>query len=158
VSAGPPRVEVARADDLDALLALEEAGASHPWTRAHFTAALADAATRVLVVRDAEGGGLLALGVFQRAADEVEIHDVAVAPRARRRGLARALLGQALGEAARAGARAAFLEVRASNHAARALYARLGFVEAGRRRGYYREPDEDALLLRLNLEFAGGKC
>jgi ribosomal-protein-alanine N-acetyltransferase len=146
-----PPFECAGPSDRDALLALEQRSAAHPWTSAHFDAALADEGTRVFVLRAPGAGGISAFCVLARAADEVEVHDVAVAPEARRRGLARALLAHALRDAARSGARVAFLEVRASNVAARALYACLGFVETGRRRAYYREPEEDALLLRLDL-------
>jgi ribosomal-protein-alanine N-acetyltransferase len=157
-----PSPETAGAHDLDALVALERACASHPWTRAHFDAALRSPGTRVTVLRGAAGEpALVALCVVARAADEVEIHDVAVHPVARRRGFARRLLTQALAEAARAGARTAFLDVRASNRAARALYAGLGFAPAGRRRGYYRAPEEDALVLRLelrSLEFTQAAC
>jgi ribosomal-protein-alanine N-acetyltransferase len=53
--------------------------------------------------------------------------------------------------AAAAGARRAFLEVRESNAGARAFYSKMGFVEAGRRKNYYREPAEDALLLSRTL-------
>lgn len=145
-----PQFERAGPADLDALLALEQASAVHPWTRAHFAAVLDDERTRVFVLRD-RAGGLLAFCVLALAADEVEVHDVAVAPAARRRGLARALMEHALRDAAGRGARRAFLEVRASNRPARALYARLGFAPTGRRRAYYREPEEDAVL--LSLEF-----
>lgn len=79
--------------------------------------------------------------------DELHVLDVAVAPDARRQGLARLLLGLALRTGARAGARVALLEVRAGNAAALALYESLGFRAAGRRREYYRSPVEDALLL-----------
>lgn len=162
--AEPLSLETAGAADLDALVALERACATHPWTRAHFSDALQSPTTRVLVLRAGARSGereLVALCVVARAADEVEIHDVAVHPDARRCGLARRLLGHALAEAARGGAQAAFLEVRASNLAARTLYGGLGFREVGRRRGYYRAPDEDALVFRLdlrNLEFSGGAC
>ena len=82
------------------------------------------------------------------AADEGEIANLAVAPDAQRRGLGGRLLDGALAEAERRGARVLYLEVRESNRAARALYGSRGFEEAGRRRGYYRRPVEDALLLR----------
>lgn len=159
-SDAPARVESAAEGDLDALVALERLCASHPWTRAHFAAALAQPTTRVFVAR-ADDGAPAALCVVAHAADEVEVHDVAVHPAARRRGLGRRLLEHALGAAARAGARTAFLEVRAANAAARALYAALGFVCVGERPGYYRDPDENAVIMRLdlrNLEFSGGAC
>ena len=80
------------------------------------------------------------------AADEAEILDLAVALSFRRRGVGRRLVGEALAWAGRQGARQCWLEVRASNAAARAFYRALGFREQGRRPRYYRNPEEDALL------------
>ena len=85
------------------------------------------------------------------AADEAEILTLAVAPEARRQGLARALLAEAARHAAAAGASALFLEVALRNTAARALYAGAGFAEVGRRRRYYADGD-DALVMRRILE------
>jgi len=88
------------------------------------------------------------------AAGEAEILTLAVAPTARRRGLGHALVTIAASHAQQSGAQALFLEVALSNIAARALYAQLGFTEAGRRKGYYARqgsPPEDALILRSNL-------
>ena len=84
-------------------------------------------------------------------AGELHINNVAVRPECRRWGMARSLLETAISEAARAGAHAAFLEVRAGNEAAQALYKRCGFSVAGRRAGYYVEPPEDALVMNLSL-------
>ena len=81
--------------------------------------------------------------------DEMTLLALAVPPAARRQGIARALHQPAL-EALRPAL--AFLEVRASNHAAQALYRSLGYRDSGRRRDYYPNPDgsrEDALVMRL---------
>lgn len=93
-----------------------------------------------------EGGMILA----RVAADEAEILTLAVMPAVRRRGLAAALLRQAMETARTRGAAAMFLEVAAANQAACALYLAEGFVQAGRRRGYYRE-GVDALILRATI-------
>jgi [ribosomal protein S18]-alanine N-acetyltransferase len=79
--------------------------------------------------------------------DEVHINNVAVRPAFRLRGIGGALLGSVLKEGSRMGARSAILEVRAANMAAQALYARQGFRVMGRRRGYYTDPPEDALVM-----------
>ena len=83
-----------------------------------------------------------------RAADEAEILNLCVAPAARRSGSGRALVRAILRRVAALGARAAYLEVRQSNHAARRLYESEGFAPVGRRRAYYRRPVEDAIVLR----------
>lgn len=91
--------------------------------------------------------------VVRHAADEAEILSLGVVPEYRRRGLARALVLAAAQYVHRAGAQALFLEVEDTNIGARALYARLGFAEAGRRPAYYRTCDSvaDALVLRRCL-------
>ena len=86
--------------------------------------------------------------------DEAEILTLAVRPSARRAGLGARLVEAAVVRAAALGAERMFLEVAEGNGAARALYARNGFVEMGRRRGYYSHADgrrEDALTLVLNF-------
>lgn len=85
------------------------------------------------------------------AEGEWEIENVAVAGAARRRGLGSRLLGEFLNLARSRGGKHIFLEVRASNHAARALYQKWAFVEAGTRKSYYQDPLEDALILRFSF-------
>jgi ribosomal-protein-alanine N-acetyltransferase len=84
------------------------------------------------------------------AADEAEILTLAVAPEARRTGLGRALLDAACEAARAAGAVRLFLEVSATNQAARALYDAAGFQQIGRRRRYYAD-GSDALTMSLTL-------
>jgi ribosomal-protein-alanine N-acetyltransferase len=94
-----------------------------------------------------EPAGICAYCAFRLVLDEMHVMTVAVAPKERRRGLARRLLGFALRRAARNGARTAFLELRAGNREALGLYESLGFRPHSRRRAYYQEPVEDALVL-----------
>src|SRR5687768_5537110 len=82
-------------------------------------------------------------------ADELHINNVAVRHEYRRLGIARMLLETALEEAGRRGARRGFLEVRAGNSPAQALYSMCGFKVTGRRPAYYTEPLEDALVMSL---------
>jgi [ribosomal protein S18]-alanine N-acetyltransferase len=118
-----------------------------PWDAAAFAALLDQAG--VFVVEEADGFILM-----RAVADEAEILTLAVRPGARRRGAGGRLVGQGAAAAAARGAVQLFLEVADDNAAARALYARAGFVEAGRRPGYYTRADGsrwDALLLTLKL-------
>lgn len=88
-------------------------------------------------------------------ADEMEVLTLAVDPRVRRQGVARALVTAALGAARQAGAEAAFLEVAVDNAPATALYAGMGFRREGLRRGYYDRGADgtvDALVMRLDLK------
>lgn len=138
------------AEDIDRaarLAALHAAAFAEPWDAAAFHALLGQAG--VFAVEAADGFILM-----RAVADEAEILTLAVCPRARRRGLGGRLVGEGAVEAAARGAVRLFLEVAADNAPARALYARAGFAEAGRRPGYYARPDggrQDALLLALNL-------
>jgi ribosomal-protein-alanine N-acetyltransferase len=144
----------ARAADLAALAELEALCSVHPWTPAQIAEELnVDAPGEVLVLEAAPGpdgrSRLYAYCAFRVVLDEAHVMNLAVAPDARRRGLGRRLLAFALGRAARAGARAAFLELRAGNQAALSLYRSLGFRETSVRRSYYSQPVEDALVLVL---------
>ncbi len=140
--------------DLAALAALEAACFTHPWTEAQIAEEMSVAPPGGVFVlegppRPEETAGICAYCAFRVVLDEMHVMNVAVAPKARRRGLARRLLGFALRRAARAGARRAFLELRVGNREALALYQLLGFRPLSRRRAYYRHPVEDALVLVL---------
>lgn len=90
--------------------------------------------------------------LVRAVADEMEIMNLAVDPDARRKGIARRLLTHAIEEVRRADVKRVYLEVRESNSGARAFYHSAGFVEQGRRKKYYSQPTEDALLLVLPLD------
>lgn len=129
------------------LAALHAAAFAAPWD----SAAFADLLGQAGVFAEVEDEGFILIRVV---ADEAEILTLAVRPEARRRGLAAGLVQTAAVRAAALGGERLFLEVADDNAAARALYARCGFTEAGRRRAYY--PAEgggrtDALILALNL-------
>ena len=93
---------------------------------------------------------IAALLVCWHVMDEVQVATIGVHPDFQRRGLACWLLAHGLLQAAREGADHAFLEVRAGNQGAQALYRQFGFVETSRRKKYYRDNDEDAILMLLD--------
>jgi len=90
--------------------------------------------------------------VGRMGADELHINNVAVRDNFRRRGIGRALLNLILEEGKRSGVRCAFLELRAGNAAALALYKECGFRVTARRSRYYSDPVEDALVMIIQLE------
>lgn len=98
-----------------------------------------------------EGGAVLGHVVQRVLADEAEIEWIEVRTVARRHGLGRALLEEAMCAAFEAGARTMYLEVRESNQAAQGLYRSLGFQLYGRREDYYSAPVEAAVLWRRDL-------
>jgi [ribosomal protein S18]-alanine N-acetyltransferase len=94
---------------------------------------------------------LLGFVLVRVVADEMEILNLAVDPDARRKGIAARLVAQAIEAVNRADVERVYLEVRESNAGARAFYLSKGFAEQGRRKNYYSQPVEDALLLVLRL-------
>jgi [ribosomal protein S18]-alanine N-acetyltransferase len=116
------------------------------WSREQYDQMFSSGRLVLVIEEDSRIAGFL---VARSTTDEWEIENIAIAGTARRRGLGSRLLGEFLHHAGCNEARAVFLEVRESNRAARALYERWAFVEAGRRKGYYHEPQEDALVLKF---------
>jgi ribosomal-protein-alanine N-acetyltransferase len=136
--------------DLDRLLGVERECFTEPWSRALLEEPLRGGPGHVALGIAGADGALDAAALARLVVGTLEIQSVAVRPRARGRGLGRALVRALLERARAARAERADLEVRAGNAAAIALYASEGFVPVGRRRRYYRD-GEDALLMSLML-------
>jgi ribosomal-protein-alanine N-acetyltransferase len=96
-------------------------------------------------------GSVVGFIIARQVEDEWEIENIAVTGPARRCGLGTRLLGEFLNLVLERGGKTVFLEVRESNLAARALYGKWAFLEAGRRKMYYQDPPEDALILKFNF-------
>ncbi len=143
-------MEIRRATPADApiLAALEAACFGQPWSAAAVSGDLATAVSRAWIAQNGDGPCGYVLGTL--VVDEFTIARIASVPAHRRAGVGRALLHHALACARRDGATAAFLEVRASNVAAIALYTSAGFTVSRRRRAYYAD-GEDALDMRGEL-------
>lgn len=141
-----------REQDLDAVLAIEQATYEFPWTRGNFLDSLhAGYEMQGLFTPQA---GLVGYFIAMHGVDELHLLNLSVAPAEQGRGHARFLLDEleALARARRAGQ--LWLEVRLSNERARALYERHGFRSTGLRRGYYPAPGrqrEDALVMSLQI-------
>ena len=142
----------ATTDDLDAIMAIERASfPTDAWSDATMQGELASPHGRYLV--DVEAGRVVGYGgvrAVQGAAD-ADVQTIAISASARGRGRGRALLRALAEEARRRGARELFLEVRADNPVAEALYASEGFVEIARRPRYYQPDDIDAVVMKLDL-------
>ena len=140
-------VRAATIEDVEAIVAIEKAAFTDPWSESAFQEALSHPAVFFACARRSDND-VAGYVVAWFAADEGEIANLAVAPSAWGSGVGRALLGAALDVASTRGASAVYLEVRDSNERARRLYRSSGFEEVGRRRRYYRRPVEDAIVLR----------
>lgn len=149
-------IRAASADDLAAILRLQsEVPQTAKWSETVWLRLLRKACEGgshrgVWLAEGAEG--VVGFALLGGVLDVCELEMVMVTPAERGGGIGRALCDTAMRWAARNGATAMQLEVRASNEAALRLYASLGFVRQGVRRGYYREPAEDAVLLGTPLQ------
>lgn len=152
----PLSIQPATLADVPAIVAIERAVFSDPWSPRSFREVIANPSVYCACARR-DGGSIAGYVVAWFVADEGEIANLAVAPDAWGNGIGRALLDASLGEAAARKIGAVYLEVRDSNARARALYRSRGFVEVGRRRSYYRRPVEDAIVLRRPMRGDGGE-
>ncbi len=135
--------------DAAAMAAIEARSFSDPWPLEGFREVFTLPGTVALVMT--AGGDPIAYFLAREILGTAEVLNLAVVPEWRGQRLGGRMLDLGL-EAVRArGGQEVFLEVRASNRVAQALYASRGFGVEGRRRGYYRRPDEDALVLRLRM-------
>jgi ribosomal-protein-alanine N-acetyltransferase len=140
---------------LDTVLDIEIVSHVTPWTRGNFVDSLDAGHVAILMQEDGE---TLGYAVLMPLPGEIELLNITVAPEARGAGLGRQLLQHICTQARGAGAERMFLEVRASNTPARALYAHNGFAEVGLRRAYYAAAKgdeanarEDAILMAKDL-------
>lgn len=134
-------------DDVPAAVEIEEASYTEPWPADQFVDLLELSVGFGWIAEDPPGSVVAyALGWVIR--EEGELGNLAVAPDRRGRGLGTRILRRFLDDAVDRGARKVYLEVRESNTAARELYERHGFRVVGRREGYYRSPEEDALIMK----------
>jgi len=145
-----PKIRSATAADIPAIAAVERpADTAAHWSLRQYEDMFASSVPHRSVLVIEGTGAIQGFLVAKAVAGEWEIENIAVAAGARRRGFASRLLSNFLDQARRESAHEVFLEVRESNAAARALYNKFGFVEAGRRKDYYRDPREDAIVFHL---------
>lgn len=126
--------------------ALEKICFSDPWSENSVAGELSNPLSCWLVC--VENGTVLGYVGAQTVLGETDMMNLAVIPQARRQGIAESLILNLVAELKRQESHCLSLEVRASNAPARALYEKLGFAKVGRRPNYYRNPKEDALILR----------
>jgi len=136
--------------DVDAVLAIEQAEQTYPWTRGNFN----DVLSHGYVCRVIEQEGVIcAYAVLRPLPDEAELLTIGVAAQHQRKGLGKTMLLEMLDMSCARNKLRIFLEVRASNSAALALYRSTGFEQVGVRRGYYRNANvaEDAITMACKL-------
>ena len=135
----------ARADDVDAILEMERESFSDPWSEKDVFGYITSEMGMCFVA--AQDGRAIAYLIGRIIAPEAEIYRIAVKKTHRRRGIGYRLLDYSYKTEKGRGLETVFLEVRSKNVAARALYQAYGFREMGVRRGYYKNPDDDAIVM-----------
>ncbi len=136
-------------EDVPAVLEIDQVSFSNPWPERSYRYELTDNPAAQLFVAKLNDGTIIAYLGYWLIGDEVHISTFAVHPEYRMHGIGEDLLRHALSSASEKGADVATLEVRESNDPAIALYEKLGFDEVGSRNGYYRDNNEDAVLMTL---------
>ena len=139
------KIRAAAAEDLACMASLERLCFSEPWSERALGEHLASPLSVALVCE--REGGLLGYALGSVIPPEGELYRIAVSLDARWGGIGSALLGEFLCAMRERGARSVYLEVRESNAAARALYAKFGFSLVGIRKNYYRSPLESAAVM-----------
>jgi [ribosomal protein S18]-alanine N-acetyltransferase len=145
----PVTIRPAVAADLVSVLAIQRdsSSAAH-WKDSNYAKALKEPERLFLVAVEEVDNRVIGFVVASTVTEEWELENIAVSPAARRQGVGRALMNALIQQAEHRGALEIRQEVRASNTAAQKLGRSAGFVPEGRRKGYYRNPVEDALLFK----------
>lgn len=135
---------------LDKVEEIEKICFDDPWSRKIFEDSLREEKTTALAA-ETEDGVVLGYIFFTAVLDEGGVDNIAVLPSVRRQGVASALLEAFHSYGRTHGLTSLFLEVRPSNEGAAALYRKMGYQEVGRRKNYYLDPKEDAVIMKLEL-------
>lgn len=138
--------------DLPDVLRIERLSFPNPWRQAVFEGELQNPGISfpLVAVRETDGK-VVGYIIYWKVRDDVQVNNIAVDPDFRRRGIADALLATVLAAVRAQGAAFVSLEVRASNAPALTLYEKFGFQALGMRKGYYSNPEEDAIVMGMNL-------
>lgn len=143
-------IEKMKKEDLDQVMGIEEKSFSDPWRKSFFSQDIDNESALPLVARaDEKVVGYICLW---KILDEIQISNIAVSPQLRRRGIGEKMLKRVLKMAEEKDTKRITLDVRVSNLPAINLYKKFGFREAGRRKNYYRVPQEDASILEKILK------
>jgi ribosomal-protein-alanine N-acetyltransferase len=140
--------EMERAD-IWMVMEIERRSFITPWSKGIFEECLTSPITKAYVIE--KDGAICGYILYYAVLDEAHILNIAVAPSYRKRGIASRLLDYVIQGLKGNGVKECFLEVREEDEDAKLLYKRFGFEVIGRRRGYYRDTREDALMMRLLL-------
>lgn len=135
--------------NIDAVLKIEERSFSDPWTRRMLLSELCEGIVFTLLL---DGETVIGYSILDcRVFGEAELHNIAISPDYRGRGLSGLLMDKMISDAAEKQTEVIFLEVREKNAAARGLYKKYGFTELTIRKNYYKNPTEDAIIMQRSV-------
>ncbi|ABB15346.1 ribosomal-protein-alanine acetyltransferase [Carboxydothermus hydrogenoformans Z-2901] len=137
--------------DLPQVLDIEKLSYTNPWSKASFMYEITENPLATYLVAR-EGDKVIGYGGIWIVLDEAHITTLAVHPAYRRNGVGKSLLNALLDVAKNRKVRSIILEVRASNFPAQNLYQKFGFKPIGIRKKYYSRPEEDAIVMSLELK------
>ncbi len=143
-----PLIRKMTLEDIRVVVQLDQLSFSLPWPERSFRFELNDNPASRCWVAELDGR-VVGMVVGWLLVDEMHIATIATHPDYRRQGIASSLLTHILLQSIDEGAQSSFLEVRESNHSAQEMYRKFGYENAGRRKRYYRDNDEDAILMYL---------
>jgi len=151
----PVSIRVAVGDDIPSIVSLERAcpTAAH-WSEEQYQdlfSSVESVSPRLCLIAKSASATVVGFLIARHIAPEWELENLVVSPAARRKSIGIELLLALLSQARQTNSEAVFLEVRESNSAARQLYEKAGFLQTGRRKSYYANPLEDAIVYRLIL-------
>ena len=144
------KIEIANIDEIDDILQIEHGSFTDPWSKSSFEEAINSDNITVYSVTD-DNGNMVGFSCLLMIDYEAEILNIAVDRNSRNQGIGTLLATHMINICRSNGVEDIFLEVRESNVSARALYVKLGFAEIGKRKKYYSNPTEDAILMKLSL-------
>ena len=136
-------------EDVPAVAQIDRMSFTLPWPEHSFQYEVLENRVARCFVAETEENRIAGMVVSWIIVDELHIATIAIHPDFRRMGIGARILTEALAEGRAAGARLAFLEVRATNEAAQAMYRKFGFEVTGKRPRYYKDNGEDAILMTL---------
>lgn len=143
-------MEKMKEEDLDQVMEIEKKSFSDPWNKSFFSQDIDNQSALPLVAKVDDK--IIGYVCLWKILDEIQISNIAVCPERRRRGIGEEMMQRILKMTKEQDYRRISLDVRISNKAAINLYQKFGFGEAGRRKNYYRHPQEDALILEKVLK------
>lgn len=147
-------IRKAKSTDIGRIAGIEQQVYQHPWKKNYFIHELDHDISFFYVAQEEESGRVAGYIIFWVVEETMELHNIAVAPEFKKRGVGKQLMQFMMATAKERNVEEVFLEVRASNRRAIEVYEGFGFERISVRKNYYDEPKEDAVVYKLAVNLA----